>query len=268
MARRAHGCLRSGYRRRALSHLPHLLPITGLRRGDPVGLVPGQRSSQIPGAAASRGYQPHGFEHTLKGVKSSAARDSPGDTVDGFACEYVTMQASAFTSIPVGYSDEEAATLPCAGLTAWTAHVDNGRIKPGDVVLTQGTGGVSLFALQFARAAGAMVISTSSSDEKLERLKALGADHVVNYRTEPEWGKAVLKLTDGRGVDHVVEVGGVGTLDQSVVACRPGGAHSSYRSADGLFCAGGRLADHAQTDFSAGTNGRQSSAAAGDDPSD
>jgi NADPH:quinone reductase-like Zn-dependent oxidoreductase len=97
------------------------------------------------------------------------------------------------------------------------------RIKPGDVVLTQGTGGVSIFALQLAKAAGATVISTSSSDEKLEKLKALGADHLINYRQTPEWGAAAAALTGGRGVDVVVEIGGAGTLAQSVTATRIGG---------------------------------------------
>jgi NADPH:quinone reductase-like Zn-dependent oxidoreductase len=123
----------------------------------------------------------------------------------------------------VALSDTESATLVCAGLTAWRALVVEGQIKAGDVVLVQGTGGVSVFALQFAKAMGATVIATSSSDEKLDRLKVLGADHVVNYRTEPEWGAAALALTDGRGVDHVIDVGGVDTLPQSFAASRVAG---------------------------------------------
>ncbi|MDO8703833.1 MAG: NAD(P)-dependent alcohol dehydrogenase [Sulfuricaulis sp.] len=146
-----------------------------------------------------------------------------GEHIDGFASEYVSMPASCFTRAPRGYSHEEAATLPCAGLTAWRALVADGPIKPGDVVLVQGTGGVSIFALQFAKAAGASVIATSSSDEKLERLKKLGADHVINYKTQPKWGSAAKEWTGGRGVDHVVEVGGPETLAQSITACRMGG---------------------------------------------
>jgi len=147
----------------------------------------------------------------------------PGDHADGFAAEFVAMPARAFTRMPAGWSFAEAATLPCAALTAWRALMVEARIKPGDVVLTQGTGGVSIFALQLAKAAGATVISTSSSDEKLEKLKALGADHLVNYRQTPEWGTAAAALTGGRGVDVVVEIGGAGTLGQSVTATRIGG---------------------------------------------
>ena len=147
----------------------------------------------------------------------------PGDQVDGFAAELVAMPASAFTPIPEGWTMEEAATLPCAALTAWRGVMARAAIKPGDWVLTQGTGGVSTFALQFAKAAGARVISTSSSAEKLERLKALGADHVINYRETPNWGAKAKELAGGRGVDEVVEIGGAGTLGQSIAACRVGG---------------------------------------------
>jgi NADPH:quinone reductase-like Zn-dependent oxidoreductase len=147
----------------------------------------------------------------------------PGDHVDGFAAEYVAMPASAFTRLPKGWSLTEAATLPCAALTAWRALMVEARIRPGDVVLTQGTGGVSIFAVQLAKAAGATVISTSSSAEKLERLKALGSDHLINYKETPEWGAAAAGLTGGRGVDLVVEIGGPGTMNQSLQACRIGG---------------------------------------------
>ena len=147
----------------------------------------------------------------------------PGDHSDGFAAEFVAMPETAFTRVPKGYSFDEAATLPCAALTAWTALHVHCKIKSGDWVLTQGTGGVSIFALQFAKAAGARVIATSSSDEKLERLKALGADHLINYKTTPDWGRAALDATGGRGVDEVIEVGGPGTFAQSIAACRFGG---------------------------------------------
>lgn len=146
----------------------------------------------------------------------------PGDGADGYAVEEVVAPATAFTRAPAGWSHAEAATLPCAALTAWRALVTEGQIKPGDTVLVQGTGGVSVFALQFAKAAGATVIATSSSDEKLERLKALGADHLINYRATPEWGKAATALASG-GVDHVVEIGGAGTLPESIAAARIGG---------------------------------------------
>ncbi|WP_024888792.1 zinc-dependent alcohol dehydrogenase family protein [Luteimonas huabeiensis] len=147
----------------------------------------------------------------------------PGDGVDGYAREIVLAPAQAFTRAPKGYSHAQAATLTTAGLTAWRALVVEGALKAGDTVLVQGTGGVSIFALQFAKAMGARVIATSSSDEKLERVRALGADHTLNYRREPEWARAVLDLTGGRGVDHVIEVGGPATLPQTIRACRIGG---------------------------------------------
>lgn len=150
-------------------------------------------------------------------------RTTPGDGIDGYAREQVVASANSFTHQPKGYSHAEAATLTTAGLTAWRALVVDGGIKAGDTVLVLGTGGVSIFALQFAKMMGAQVIATSSSDEKLERLKALGADHVINYKTTPEWGKAVSELTAGEGVDHIVEVGGPGTLPQSIDAVKIGG---------------------------------------------
>ncbi len=150
-------------------------------------------------------------------------KTTPGDGVDGYAREAVVRPATWFTHAPKGYSHAEAATLTTAGLTAWRALVVDGGLKPGDTVLTLGTGGVSIFALQLAKAMGARVISTSSSDEKLERLKSLGADEVINYKATEEWGKKVLDLTDGRGADIVVEVGGPKTLGQSITACRIAG---------------------------------------------
>lgn len=147
----------------------------------------------------------------------------PGDGVDGYAREWVVADATSFTRAPQGWSHAEAATLTTAGVTVWRALVVNGGIKAGDTVLVQGTGGVSVFALQVAKALGATVIATSSSDEKLERVRQLGADHLINYRREPEWAKPVLEITAGRGVDHVIEVGGAGTLAQSIKAARVAG---------------------------------------------
>ena len=147
----------------------------------------------------------------------------PGDGIDGYAREQVTARATSFTHAPKGYSHAEAATLTTAGVTAWRALMADDSLKPGDTVLVQGTGGVSIFALQFAKLAGATVIATSSSDEKLERLKAMGADHLINYRKTPAWGETVRKLTGNRGVDHVIEVGGPATLEQSMIAARIGG---------------------------------------------
>ena len=164
------------------------------------------------------------WPHWLAGEMTPALkRDIPGEIVDGYASEYVCKPAQFFTKAPAGYTHVEAATLPCAGVTAWRGLVTCGRVKPGDTVLIQGTGGVSLFALQFAKAAGARVIATSSSDEKLERLRRLGADEVINYKAVPDWGEHAKSLTDGRGVDHVVEVGGPATMAQSIAACRTGG---------------------------------------------
>ena len=139
-----------------------------------------------------------------------------GDNQDGYATELISIPESAITKIPNNLNFKEAATLPCAGLTAWRALVDEGRLKSGETVLVQGTGGVSVFALQLAKTFGATVIATSSSEEKLEKLKSLGADHLINYKTHPEWGKEVLKITNNEGVDHVVEVGGAGTFSESV----------------------------------------------------
>lgn len=147
----------------------------------------------------------------------------PGDGIDGYACELVVREATAFTRAPKGWSPAESATITCAGVTAWRGLVVDGGLKAGESVLVQGTGGVSVLALQIAKAAGCTVIATSSSDEKLERMRELGADHLINYRSEPKWGAATRRLTGGRGVDHVVEIGGPGTLPQSMTACRVGG---------------------------------------------
>jgi NADPH:quinone reductase-like Zn-dependent oxidoreductase len=148
---------------------------------------------------------------------------TPGDGIDGYAREVVVRPATWFTRAPTGFSHAEAATLTTAGLTAWRALVVNGGIKAGDLVLVLGTGGVSIFALQLAKAMGATVIATSSSDEKLERVRALGADHTLNYRQHGNWGTLARDWTGGRGVDHVVEVGGPGTLGQSIAAVCIGG---------------------------------------------
>lgn len=148
---------------------------------------------------------------------------TPGDGVDGYACEVAVRPATWFTHAPEGYSHAEASTLTTAGLTAWRSLVVDGGLKAGDTVLTLGTGGVSIFALQFAKMMGATVISTSSSAAKLEKLKALGASHTINYTEDPNWGETVRSLTSGRGVDHVIEVGGPGTLPQSIEAVRIGG---------------------------------------------
>ncbi len=142
-----------------------------------------------------------------------------GSPLDGMLAEYVVLSEDGLVAVPASLSYEEAATLPCAGVTAWNALMASGnRVKPGDTVLCLGTGGVSIFALQFAKAAGARVIMTSSSDQKIERARALGAFAGVNYKHHANWEEEVQKLTGGRGVDHVIEVGGVGTLSRSFQA--------------------------------------------------
>jgi NADPH:quinone reductase-like Zn-dependent oxidoreductase len=164
------------------------------------------------------------YPYWLGGEMTPAARRAiPGENVDGYARDYACMPAHAFTKAPKGYRHVEAATLTCTGVTAWRSLVTYGRVKPGETVLILGTGSVSLFALQFAKASGARVIATSSSDEKLEKLKRLGADTTINYKAVPDWGQKAKDLTDGRGVDHVIEVGGPATLAHSITACRMGG---------------------------------------------
>jgi NADPH:quinone reductase-like Zn-dependent oxidoreductase len=156
-------------------------------------------------------------------IDRARLNNSPGGPAEGYACELATRPVSHFTRAPTNLGFAEAATLPCAGVTAWRAVVSDGQVKPGESVLILGTGGVSLFALQFAKAAGAQAIATSSSADKLARLRELGADHAIDYRRTENWGEEVLALTGGRGVDHVIEVGGPHTMAQSLIAVRSGG---------------------------------------------
>lgn len=145
-----------------------------------------------------------------------------GGAIDGMLAEKVVLNENGLVKIPDNLNYQEASTLPCAAVTAWQA-LSIDQVKPGDVVLILGTGGVSIFALQFAKAAGAKTIITSSSDEKLEMAKGLGADLTVNYKEFPDWEKEVLKLTDGEGVDNVIEVGGPGTLEKSIASTKVSG---------------------------------------------
>ena len=182
------------------------------------GFHPGERVAPIFAQGWLAGPQRNEF-----------VRTTLGGPLDGTLREAMTVPASAVVPVPEHLTDEEAACLPCAGVTAWHALTGDAggagcsAVKAGDTVLTLGTGGVSIFALQLAQLLGARVIVTSSSDEKLERAKALGAWQTVNYRQVPEWGKRVKELTGGRGVDHVIEVGGAGTLPRSLQAVRPAG---------------------------------------------
>jgi len=167
------------------------------------------------------------FQHWLAGPPSAQALGtSLGGPLDGTLRELACFPEHGLCRVPESLTLEQAAVLPCAAVTAWNALAELSRIGPADTVLVQGTGGVSLFALQFAKLMGARVIATSSSDEKLERVRALGADHTLNYARDPAWGKAVRELTAGRGVDHVIEVGGAGTLAQSLRAVGDGGTIS------------------------------------------
>lgn len=160
----------------------------------------------------------------LHGTSGAHTHDGAhGGKIDGTMCELMVVPADAVVKAPAHLDAYEAATLPCAAVTAWNAVVEEGEVKAGDTVLLQGTGGVSLFALQFAKMAGAETILISSSDEKLERAKALGADHLINYRSEPDWHNSTKRITEGRGVDHIVDIGGAGTLDRSIAAVRPSG---------------------------------------------
>ncbi|MBM3995047.1 MAG: NAD(P)-dependent alcohol dehydrogenase [Planctomycetes bacterium] len=149
-----------------------------------------------------------------------------GGAIEGVAAEQVVLHEDAVVKFPAHLSDEEAATLPCAAVTAWSALVTQGKLKAGDTVLVQGTGGVSIFALQFAKMLGARVIATSSSNAKLDRVKKMGASDGVNYKETPAWETKVRELTGGQGVDHIVEVGGAGTFNQSMKAVRLGGTVS------------------------------------------
>lgn len=149
-----------------------------------------------------------------------------GGPLDGTLQELMLIPADALVKAPRHLSPAEAATLPCAAVTAWSALVEQGGLHAGQVVLVQGTGGVSLFALQFAKLHGAEVILTSSSDGKLARARALGADHLINYRSEPEWHERARAITGRRGVDHVVEIGGAATLERSLAAIGPNGTIS------------------------------------------
>lgn len=179
--------------------------------------VPRQRL----GERVAIGFMPNWIEGPFTAAKQAGALG--GGWVDGVLAERIAVPAAGVVPFPDGWSFEEAAAYPCAGVTAWTCLFGGQGIRPGDTVLVEGSGGVSTFALQFARAAGARVIATSSSDEKIARLRELGAEEAINYRATPEWGARAAEIAGSRGVDLVVEVGGPGTLNQALTAVRPGG---------------------------------------------
>ncbi len=156
-------------------------------------------------------------------IPAAAMATALGGPIEGVLAEQVVLAEGGLVAIPEHLSFEEAACLPCAGLTAWNCLIAGGELRAGETVLLLGTGGVSIFALQFALTAGARVIITSSSDDKLERTSAIGAHETINYADTPDWERRVLELTDGRGVDHVLETGGAGTMEKSIEAARVGG---------------------------------------------
>jgi NADPH:quinone reductase-like Zn-dependent oxidoreductase len=172
------------------------------------------------GARVAGAFMPRWAEGALTDQK---ARSALGGGSDGLLAEYAVLPEEGVVEVPAHLTDEEASTLPCAAVTAWNGLMAAGGLKAGETVLVQGTGGVSLFALQLARLAGARVLVTSSSAEKIARARALGAFAAINYRETPEWGDEARKLAGGAGVDHVIEVGGAGTLSQSLRAIRTGG---------------------------------------------
>lgn len=210
-----------------------LLTVKGMGGGFPLPLIPfsdGAGEVIAVGEGVTRAKPgdrvcPSFFQSWIDGPVADYSRAKAlGGSAPGVLQDFLALSADGVSKIPDHLSWTEAATLPCAGLTAWRAIAVEAPVGPGQTILVQGTGGVSIFALQFAKARGAAVIATSSSDEKLERAKKLGADHVINYKATPEWGSRARQLTGGRGVDVVVEVGGENTLSQSLDAARVGGS--------------------------------------------
>jgi NADPH:quinone reductase-like Zn-dependent oxidoreductase len=188
--------------------------------GEVVAVGPGVTQFTVGDRVASTFFQ--GW--TGGRIPANASKNSLGGMIDGLLAEYALLNEIGAVKIPGHLSFEEAATLPCAALTAWNAIVATGQIKAGETIAILGTGGVACFGLQFAKMHGAFVFQTSSSDDKLARAKTLGADATINYRATPGWDQEILKRTDGAGVDHVLEVGGAGTLERSMNAVRPGGS--------------------------------------------
>jgi NADPH:quinone reductase-like Zn-dependent oxidoreductase len=211
--------LRGRYPRKAV---PGLIPVSDAA-GEVVAVGEGVRAFTV-GDRVMGTFHPRWFGGEMP---STIQTDSYGAESDGWLCELKAVSQEAVVRLPDGLSYEEGCTLPCAGLTAWTALTGPTPIRAGHTVLVQGSGGVSIFALQLARAVGATVIATTSGAKKAEQLRALGASQIVNYAEDPEWGRSVRKLAGGRGVDRVVEVGGPGTIAQSLRAVAVGGEIAS-----------------------------------------
>ncbi|OAI58702.1 alcohol dehydrogenase [Ralstonia solanacearum] len=199
-------------------HLEGLIP-TSDGAGEVVAVGPGVDELAV-GDRVMGTFHPRWYAGRMP---TNLLRYNYGSAIDGWLVEQKVVNQESLVRVPDSLSYEEASTLPCAGLTAWSALTDGTVIRSGNTVLVQGTGGVSIFALQLAKAVGARVIATTSSAKKAERLRTLGADEVLNYKEEPQWGERVRALSSGQGVDRVVEVGGPGTMAQSLRAVRPGG---------------------------------------------
>jgi NADPH:quinone reductase-like Zn-dependent oxidoreductase len=197
---------------------PNVVPLSD-GAGEVVEVGPGVTRVKVGDRVAGNFFQRWPGGHASADTQASAL----GGSIDGMLREYAVLEEDGVVKLPAHLSYQEGACLPCAGVTAWNALVEHGRLIAGQTVLVQGTGGVSMFALQFCKLFGADVIATSSSDAKLERAKKLGAAHGVNYKTTPDWDKAAVELTGGVGVDQVVEVGGAGTIAKSLGALRIGG---------------------------------------------
>jgi NADPH:quinone reductase-like Zn-dependent oxidoreductase len=230
------GEVRVAVRAAALNYRDLLVPLAGygsrmkalplVMLGDGAGVVD-RTGAGVTRVKAGDRVCPLFFQTWLYGPPTAAhMAKSLGVEQDGTMAQYMVLPEAGVAAVPPHLDDVQAATLPCAAVTAWRALVTEGRVAPAETVLVQGTGGVALFALQFAKLLGARVICTSSSDDKLTRARALGADETINYRSVPEWGKRAREAAGGDGVDHVVEIGGEGTLPQSLRAVRPGGTIS------------------------------------------
>ncbi len=187
--------------------------------GDVVAVGPGVTRYAVGDKVASTFFQ----RWTSGNVSPAVMESALGGRRPGMLAEHVILREEGAVAMPTGWSYAQASTLPCAALTAWHALVSKGRLRAGETVLVLGTGGVSLFALQIAKMHGARVILTSSSDEKLARAREMGADETINYRQYPDWDQRVMELSEGLGVDHVVEVGGAGTFEKSCASARFGG---------------------------------------------
>jgi NADPH:quinone reductase-like Zn-dependent oxidoreductase len=197
---------------------PDLIPLSD-GAGEVVAVGPGVSRFKVGDRVAGCFMQ----KWTGGPISDSPMASAMGGAIDGMLTERAVLEEDGAVLLPSGLSFEEGATLPCAAVTAWHALVEIGNIKAGDTVLVQGSGGVSIFALQLARMSGARVIATSSSPAKAERLRKMGAEAVIDYRATPDWDKEAMKLTAGRGADIIVEVGGAGTLPRSFLAARTGG---------------------------------------------